>query len=147
MRIGFTGTRRGLTRPQDAALQEVLRSLENVQEAHHGDCVGADERFHFLVQSIHPSVKRVLHPPLETAARAFCVAEEHRPPLTYLARNRALVEALVGPEDVLVACPNEPTEQRRSGTWSTVRYASGLGKRVLLVLPRGLVVPTKGRKA
>jgi hypothetical protein len=85
-----------------------------------------------------------LHPPLETAARAFCVAEEHRPPLTYLARNRAIVEALVDPEDMLVACPNEPTEQRRGGTWSTRRYALGLGKRVLLVLPRGLVVPTKG---
>jgi hypothetical protein len=144
MRIGFTGTRRGLTRPQDAALQHLLRSLENVQEAHHGDCQGADQCFHFLVKDIHPSVRRVLHPPLETAARAFCVAEEHRPPLTYLARNRALVEALVDTEDVLVACPNEAAEQRRSGTWSTVRYASGLGKGVLLVLPRGLVVSAKG---
>jgi hypothetical protein len=122
MRVGFTGTRRGLTRAQDAALQDVLRFLEDVQEAHHGDCQGADERFHFLVKGIHPLV--------------------HRPPLTYLARNRALVEALVDPGDVLVACPNEPTAQRRSGTWSTVRYASGLGKRVLLVLPRGLVKPT-----
>jgi predicted Rossmann fold nucleotide-binding protein DprA/Smf involved in DNA uptake len=75
------------------------------------------------------------------------VAEEHRSPLTYLARNRALVEALVDSEDVLVACPNEPTAPRRSGTWSTVRYASGLGKRVLLVLPRGLVVPAKGGRA
>jgi hypothetical protein len=142
MRVGFTGTRRGLTRAQDAALQDVLRFLEDVQEAHHGDCQGADERFHFLVKGIHPLVRRVLHPPLETAARAFCVAEEHRPPLTYLARNRAIVEALVDPEDVLVACPNEPAEQRRSGTWGTVRYARSMGKRVLLVLPRGLVKPT-----
>jgi hypothetical protein len=147
MRIGFTGTRRGLTRPQGAALQEVLRSFQDVQEAHHGDCVGADESFHFLVKRIHPGAKRVLHPPLETAARAFCVAEEHRPPLTYLARNRAIVEALVDPEDILIACPNEPTAQRRSGTWSTVRYASGLGKRVFLVLPRGLVVSAKGSES
>jgi hypothetical protein len=144
MRVGFTGTRRGLTRAQDAALQEVLRSFQDVWEAHHGDCQGADERFHFLVKGIHPLVRRVLHPPLETVARAFCVAEEHRSPLTYLARNRALVEALVDPEDVLVACPSEPAEQRRGGTWSTVRYARNLGKRVLLVLPRGLVVPAKG---
>jgi len=45
MRVGFTGTSQGMTRPQQEAVAALL--LDPVpNEAHHGNCVGADAEFH-----------------------------------------------------------------------------------------------------
>jgi len=47
-------------------------------------------------------------------------------PTPYLSRNRAIVDET----EMLIATPAEFTEQQRSGTWSTVRYARACGKKV-----------------
>jgi len=41
LRIGFTGTQRGMTEAQRAALKAVLTDRSATQ-FHHGDCIGAD---------------------------------------------------------------------------------------------------------
>jgi hypothetical protein len=135
LKAGFTGTRRGMTLPQAKAFVRVVCALPGLAEFHHGDCVGADDEAAAAVHALG-RVTIVAHPPTDEALRAFNAhAAETRPPRPYLERNRAIVDAT----DVLVATPAEAAERRRSGTWSTVRYARGLGRRVVLVLPDGRV--------
>lgn len=118
--IGFTGTRRGTTGPQQETLRRILTgALIAGGEMHHGDCVGADEEAHAIADSLGAAI--YVHPPVDPSFRAYCdgrttayVAE----PKPYLERNRDIVDE----SDVLVACPDGP-ERRRSGTWATIRYA------------------------
>lgn len=135
VKIGFTGTRKGLTDAQREALQAVLhdeaRSLD--VELHHGDCVGADAEAHSI--ATWRGWITTIHPPTVDALRALCEADHYYPPLPYLQRNRAIVDAT----EVLVACPGEEAEALRGGTWATVRYARSQGRRVILVLPSGAV--------
>src|SRR5258708_990516 len=41
--VGFTGSRAGMT---PAQLEQVRALVRGADEGHHGDCVGADEKFH-----------------------------------------------------------------------------------------------------
>jgi predicted Rossmann fold nucleotide-binding protein DprA/Smf involved in DNA uptake len=59
-----------------------------------------------------------------------------REPLPYLERNHAIVNE----SDFLIAAPDGP-ETLRSGTWATVRYARKVGKRVLVIMPNGEILP------
>ena len=140
-RVGFTGTREGLTPPQRAALREVLRALAP-SHVHHGDCVGADAAAHGLARELGVAVE--LHPPSIPALRAWCVMREGEvvhEPAEYLTRNRALVDAT----EVLVACPREESgEAMRSGTWQAVRWARKRGRRVVIVRPSGRVEDSDG---
>ena len=61
------------------------------------------------------------------------VAVERKP---YLDRNKDIVLET----QTLVATPAETTEQLRSGTWSTVRYARKLKRPAVLILPDGTIV-------
>ena len=45
MKLGFTGTRRGMTSDQQIRVTLLVAEL-GPKEAHHGDCVGADAEFH-----------------------------------------------------------------------------------------------------
>lgn len=134
MKVGFTGTRRGLREQQAKALEVVLIGEwgPGAGELHHGDCVGADEHAHNIARSHGRRV--VIHPPDSDAFRAFCEGDQSLSRLPYLQRNRAIVDCT----DVLVACPDGP-ERQRSGTWSTVRYALRSGKHVTLVHPDGRI--------
>jgi hypothetical protein len=42
MKVGFTGTRHGLTPAQGGALARTVRDTEGMTEFHQGCCVGAD---------------------------------------------------------------------------------------------------------
>lgn len=117
MRIGFTGSRAGMTWGQKEMFIAQLMKL-SPSEFHHGDCLGADSDAHKLVREVFPTVKIVLHPPIAQKFRAFCPADETMRELDFLERNKEIVNC----SDVLIACPSGP-EQLRSGTWSTVRYA------------------------
>jgi len=138
--IGFTGTREGLTPLQMENLRKVLKSLiqHGLTELHHGDCVGADKAVDTLAQEL--GLKRVIHPPDSITLRAFCQGEVVLPPKPYLQRNQDIVRA----RRILVACPKELTEQQRSGTWSTVRFARKVGVRTLLLFPDGTVREYRG---
>ena len=66
----------------------------------------------------------------------FAKADEVKPPLPPLTRNRHIVDT----SDGIIAAPAEAEEQRRGGTWSTVRFARKRGKLLAIVLPDGTVV-------
>lgn len=127
MKVGFTGTRRGMTDLQTEEVNDWLRRYAGA--LHHGDCVGADEQAHALGLGW---LWIVVHPPLNEKYRAFVKGgDEYRDPAPYLIRNHAIVDET----EVLIATPKEPTEVLRSGTWATIRYARAQGKDVKIFLP------------
>lgn len=128
MKVGFTGTQRGMTRQQRRVLSWWLDS-HDVEEMHHGDCVGADEEMHLLAREHRIPV--VTHPPLNESRRAFCRVPGDRPAKEYLSRNRDIVDET----DMLVATPATRDEVARSGTWMTIRYAKRRGKPVWVIPP------------
>jgi hypothetical protein len=130
--IGFTGTQQGMTPEQKEAVSFLIEHFTFViSEVHHGDCVGSDAQFHDIAKAHHYYV--VLHPPVKEDKRAFCNADEYFPKKDYLVRNRDIVDN----SDVLIATPKSKDEEVRSGTWSTVRYARKMKKKVIIVFPDG----------
>lgn len=143
MKVGFTGTREGLTPAQGGALARLVRDL-SVGEFHHGCCVGADAESLQHVRHHHPGVFVVGHPS-NMAATTHRVAleqcHEARAPRPPLDRNRAIVDAC----DAIIACPKGMAEEQRSGTWATVRYARKQKKQIVIVWPDGTI--TEERKS
>jgi len=141
MKIGFTGTQKGLARSQYEALFRVLHgySWAEEREFHHGNCVGGDESSHYIAGIL--KFKRVLHRPLSGRKEARCSfhlepVDVLMPRKDYLERNKNIVNAT----EVLVACPKEEDgETLRSGTWSTVRYARSLKRKIVIIRPSGKV--------
>lgn len=133
MRLGFTGTQRGMTPRQRDSVRLIL-SQQSVSEVHHGDCVGADQEFDVLAHEL--DVRVVVHPPDDPRKRAFVLGyaeiREERP---YLVRNAEIVSET----DVLVATPKGDREELRSGTWATIRRARQQGKQVIVAWPDGRV--------
>ena len=113
MKVGFTGTRRGLSIAQARQLRTVLYALKSATEFHHGGAVGADQQ----AASFVGSTLRVV---------------EYSAGTDPLRRNREIVAAV----DLLIAAPSEDGEQLRSGTWATVRYARQAGLPIVM-LSRG----------
>ncbi len=142
MKIGFTGTRKGINSHQHDSLIKFVRhlSLEETIEAHHGDCVGADAQFHqilILLQEEGRDIKIHIHPPNKEENRAFCKgADVIYEADGYLVRN----ENIVNNTDILIACPLENEEQQRGGTWYTVRYAREKNRFVYILRPYGAEV-------
>lgn len=130
MKIGFTGTQEGLTRKQEARFDVLLMGLTG--EFHHGDCIGADSEAHDIAreQGFHI----VIHPPVSWTKRARKSGDELRKPLPYLDRNRKIVDET----EMLIAAP-KGMEEKRSGTWATVRYARKLKRPIIIVYPDGRV--------
>ena len=143
MRIGVTGSRRTPPPAQLLTFGRVLVDLQGLGawELRHGACVGADEQM--SSRAAASGLWTVAHPPSNGAllsSRALDVSDEVEDPQPYLVRNRSIVDAV----DVLVALPRTAEEERRSGTWSTVRYATSRGVPVVLVLPDGSVDDHRG---
>ena len=138
MKVGFTGTQDGMTMRQHRKLAAILRGLD-VSEFHHGDCIGSDAEAHVIAQSL--GIRVVVHPPENDAKRAFVAlsrgtaqrhADDIRVPRPYLKRNHDIVSAC----ELLIATPREHREQRRSGTWATIRFAGRTGVEVLIIEPQ-----------
>lgn len=130
MRLGFTGTRNGLTPSQDRALFDLLESLP-ISEAHHGDCVGADAEFHKILDGVVPIIG---HLPIDDSLRAFCEFRSTREPKRHFERNRDIVNET----DALIVCPMQDAWQPRGGTWYTHDYAKKQGKQIWIVWPTGV---------
>jgi hypothetical protein len=147
IRIGFTGTQKGMTILQSSAIIKLFTVLCDSQpgrmcapdfveaEFHMGDCIGADKRFWELCQALPPTKRLIGHIPDNNSKRAFCKYDEERKPKPYLERNHDIVDE----SDYLIATPGERTEQVRSGTWATVRYARKKKKKIILIYPDGVV--------
>lgn len=127
MILGFTGSRCAPTDKQYHALSLFLFD-NDVDELHHGACMGADLMAHRA--AINFVVPVVVHPPIKETYLAWeCLSLRHDPSepppniavlprKEYHARNRDIVHAC----DTLFAMPNGP-RRPHSGTWYTIDYA------------------------
>lgn len=123
MKVGFTGTREGMSQHQK---QQFLLEFEKLEatEFHHGDCEGADAESHDIVREFFPNIWIVVHPPVSSYRRAYKIGDENRFPDEYLPRD----ERIVMETDVLIGAPLVDQEQPHSGTWYTIRFARGKTK-------------------
>lgn len=122
MRVGFTGTREGMSQQQKEQFVLKLQEL-NPTEFHHGDCIGADADAHDIVREFFPNVKIVIHPPVRTTTQAFKKGDESRVPAPYITRDKDIVNETMH----LIGAPLGP-EKIRSGTWTTIRHARKTNK-------------------
>lgn len=132
MKVGITGTREGLTEAQKIRMNSLGEAAITV--LHHGDCIGVDAYSHSMARHSHIRVE--VHPPSDNRERAHSQlgpSDVEHPPKPYLARNHDIVDA----SDVLVAFPKGYSEELRSGTWATVRYARKQKVPVVIVWPSG----------
>lgn len=132
MKVGFTGTQDAITVAQFDLLAALIVEFEEMEEAHHGDCIGADKVFSELVDAIKFGVEVHSHPPIKEDKRAFCRADVEYEPKDFIERNHDIVDAC----DILIACP-KAEEVLRSGTWATVRYARKCGKPIAILWKDG----------
>lgn len=128
--VGFSGTRVGMNDVQKRLVGGTYDIL-GIKKVHHGDCVGADEDMHNITRKKEGYI--ILHPPTNPRFRAYCDYDEIRPELPYLERN----DQIVYESKTLIATPRELIEQRRSGTWYTIRQAR---KRINIVKGYGLII-------
>jgi hypothetical protein len=148
-KLGFTGTRQGMTKQQRTALTQLFLSAKP-GEFHHGGAQGADTEAHTLlinmlhigvigpcVIHIHPGNTRGTQQEIEgywaLRMRKGDVVHRCQPPLV---RNVDIVVAC----DSLVAVPQTAQERLRSGTWATVRRARKVHKLLGIINPDGTIV-------
>lgn len=133
-KIGFTGTKEGMTELQKDNFREIfswyLRDFLDDLEFHQGQCIGADEEALEIVQSFG-GVWTVSHPPVDKARTHSLICDEVRPELPFLDRNHVIVDSV----DVLLAAPKTRKEELRSGVWATVRYARKVKRPLEMVWP------------
>lgn len=118
MKIGFTGTREGMTTSQQEQFVLTLYGLDPT-EFHHGDCVGADAEAHDIVREFFPNVKIYVYPPFYKSGQAFKVGDVIYAPDHYLSRDRAIVDST----EYLIGAPKSNSPLAKSGSWYTIRYA------------------------
>ncbi len=130
--LGVTGSREVRYGAQVQQVALLLKEWQ-VTELHHGDCVGADAEVHREARRTKQNPRIIIHPPLHAGWRAYCVGDLILPKKEYIARNHDIVAS----SDAMIALPKSEVEERRSGTWATVRYAREHGVPVLIILPDG----------
>lgn len=135
MKIGFTGTRTGMTQPQRVIFIELTK---NCTEFHHGCCVGADETAGMLILTcLLVPARVILHPPIITHHMGKdCYGDEVRPAKSFHVRDRDIVDET----EMLIATPKGFVEELRSGTWTTIRYARKVKKPIFIIQPDGNII-------
>jgi hypothetical protein len=129
--VGFTGTSEGTAPLQyKAMVRELERAYRPGAQFHFGDCVGADAEAAAVASTLGYELH--CHPPDNPRKRAYIPAAVYYPPKPTLIRNRDIVRAV----KLLIATPLHNMEQRRSGTWSTIRYAKQAGVHEIDVIGR-----------
>ena len=119
MKIGFTGSREGMSQNQKEQFVLLMFQLRPT-EFHHGDCEGADAQAHDIIREFFPDVKIVVHPPISNYLRAFKEGDIMMEPDDYIPRDERIVDSA----DYLIGAPKVTDhEERRSGSWYTIRYA------------------------
>lgn len=140
MRIGFTGTQKGMTNHQESEVRRILESYKgSVTQIHHGGCIGADGEFHEICLSLERAIIPTVHPASDVNPSKIAdlmKPADYVPARPALIRNRIIVDS----SDVLIATPGQEHEILRSGTWSTIRYARlkyavEQGKAIHIVFP------------
>lgn len=126
-KLGFTGTRHGLSGDQREGLVEYVRKLAP-HKAAHGDCVGADAEFHQILREFAPNCEIHIWPSTFDKMRAFCEGDVMYEPGRALERDKYIVKF----SNYFVGCPPTDFEVQRSGSWATLRMARNrLNKKLL----------------
>lgn len=136
MKIGFTGTRKGMNSKQKAALAYHLGGKYNPNgNVHfHGGCIGADKQFHdFSKQLINTRVEvlpgHFQNNPDNTQFKANCEdADFIHESQSHFKRNRQIVDTC----DLLIAAPLTNIETT-GGTWYTINYAKKQNKELIIL--------------
>jgi hypothetical protein len=130
--VGFTGTAKGATDFQLRSLARWVRTRQIIQ-FHHGMCVGADEQAHHLIREEKPETYIHGHPPIDKKAFADVKVDVLWDEDDYLARDRDIVHAV----HEMIAMPKGYKEERRGGTWYTIRFALSEFIPVTIIWPDG----------
>lgn len=128
MTVSFTGTRKGMSQSQERQLHYLLSILAAAVSYdqtlgslsfRHGGAKGADLQADAIAEQWIPRkyIRAFPPPPGES-------------PLIRDKRDIAM------PCHLLIAAPHTDTEELRSGTWATVRYARAAGKPVIMLSRR-----------
>ena len=139
MKIGFTGTRNGMTVEQNEEVRKLLSEFLDQyprSEFHHGDCVGADTQAHEIAKEL--GYKIIIHPSTYNT-RAWNVGDYINTPIAPLKRNKHIVNET----QFMVATPKEHSEAAYGGTWHAIRYATNKRRDVFIVWPSGNITETK----
>lgn len=134
--LAFTGSKDEVTQKQRVRLRRELEAArdEGFLWMHNGDCVEGDRIAAELWADLNRKI--MLHPPIKDKYRAFIdYADVACEPRGYLERDQDMVEC----SERLYACPRTYDEQRRSGTWTTIRYARKLRMKIVIIFPDGTI--------
>ena len=139
--VGFSGTQKGATTEQLGVVGWFLERWK-ATEIHIGSCVGADEQVFYYVRRYFPELTIYSHPSDILSKRALIKADYEFEPKHPLARNVDIVNGCRR----FIATPYQAAEQRRSGTWSAIRYARKLlnVSSLVIVRPDGIYVMERG---
>lgn len=137
IRVGFTGTRHGMTTSQWQELEDLLAILVKDRDVrwHDGDCVGSDDQAHSVINKVTSDQAYTIgHPCNLSKYRAWRDFDELKEELPPLVRNKKIVEQ----SDIMFAAPEGFDEIGiGSGTWATIRYARRKKKPLIIVWPDG----------
>jgi hypothetical protein len=138
MKIGFSGTRQGMTNEQVLQVHMLLGDLKSVgaTEATHGMCIGADAQFHEMAHAL--KYFTIGWPGLtafgQMKHRSTVEPDLVMPAKPFLIRNQDIVRE----SDVMIITPAQTTPQREgSGTWATIRYTRSAQKPLIILWPDG----------
>lgn len=135
--VGFTGTRRALTRDEQFRIAGLIHHLPEGTRIVTGACIGLDafvaafaRREGRPVHTIVPADRSRVDPHWRDHCTTYELMSKGT---TFRNRNVKIVGELVGPDDYLIAVPDhveQAPESLRSGTWQTIRLARKSGKPV-----------------
>ena len=152
MKIGFTGSQKGMTDWQKEMLKEVYQH-KPCEEFIHGDCIGSDEQAADVMVDLGVRIFTI-YPPTNNNKRAFWANVRKEPTMPigwheieikkgtiiqvrwmprddYLKRNQRIVDNC----ELMIATPKEHQHSLRSGTWATIRYAWKVKRDITIIPP------------
>jgi len=119
-----------------AQINSLIHLLINLKgdKFHHGDCEGGDVEG--AACAIDLGYYIVCHPPISPRHRGwFKQNDETRVQYEYVVRDHHIVDE----SQVLIAAPHTSYEIVRSGTWTTMRYARSLKRKIYVIKPDGTI--------
>ena len=145
LHVGFTGSSQiRMTDRQRTVVTSIFKTFRRIHlskntspftvrcRLHHGDCINCDADAHQI--ALKTGIPVILHPPLVDSKRAFCQnyksAYDRK---DYIQRNHDIVDKC----SILLVVPKGFSEERRSGTWATYRYAKNKYRATIIVYPDG----------
>lgn len=128
MRIGFTGTRSGMSDLQKQSVIDFIKS-KVITKIIHGGCIGADMDFHYICKDYYREVYPghfKNNPNDRTLQGNYLDADLIHESQSHFKRNRDIVDNC----DILIATPYN--NNGKGGTWYTINYAKKIGKPIII---------------